>query len=138
MSRYRFKQSKELIGAVEGFMAQMEEWLVNLKGIYFRGMEKTEEEMIRLFYFKFQDVPVLARMDAVMEYVVDEYETRYSMTLSEEDVEKLRTRFQAMYTTTDLYRIYNWFLEEQHFPKLLEVPYDRRYLEYEDVFRCCI
>ena len=74
MSRYRFKQSKELIGAVEGFMAQMEEWLVNLKGIYFRGMEKTEEEMIRLFYFKFQDVPVLARMDAVIEYVVDEYE----------------------------------------------------------------
>ena len=58
-------------------------------------------------------------MDAVIEYVVDEYETRYSMTLSEEDVEKLRTRFQAMYTTTDLYRIYNWFLEEQHFPKLL-------------------
>lgn len=56
------------------------------------------------------------------------------MTLSEEDVEKLRTRFQAMYTTTDLYRIYNWFLEEQHFPKLPEVPYDRRYLEYEDVF----
>ena len=134
LSRYRFKQSKELIGAVEGFMAQMEEWLVNLKGIYFRGMEKTEEEMIRLFYFKFQDVPVLARMDAVIEYVVDEYETRYSMTLSEEDVEKLRTRFQAMYTTTDLYRIYNWFLEEQHFPKLPEVPYDRRYLEYEDVF----
>ena len=54
LSRYRFKQSKELIGAVEGFMAQMEEWLVNLKGIYFRGMEKTEEEMIRRFTLNFR------------------------------------------------------------------------------------
>ena len=119
---------------MEGFLAQLEEWLVNLKGVHFRGVEKTEEEMIRLFYFKFQDVPVLARMEAVMEYFVDEYETLYNKELSEEEIEKLRTRFHSMYTTTDVYKIYNWFLEEQGLPKLPDVPYDRRYLSYEDVY----
>ena len=119
---------------MEGFLAQLEEWLVNLKGVHFRGLEKTEEEMIRLFYFKFQEVPVLARMGAIMEYFVDEYETRYSTELSEEEVEKLRTKFNAMYTTVDVYKIYNWFLEEQGLPLLPDVPYDRRYLSYEDVY----
>ncbi len=132
--RYRWKQSSECVGAMEGFLAQLEEWLVNLKGVHFRGVEKTEEEMIRLFYFKFQDVPVLARMEAVMEYFVDEYETLYNKELSEEEIEKLRTRFHSMYTTTDVYKIYNWFLEEQGLPKLPDVPYDRRYLSYEDVY----
>lgn len=132
--RYRWKQSSECVGAMEGFLAQLEEWLVNLKGVHFQGVEKTEEEMIRLFYFKFQDVPVLARMEAVMEYFVDEYETLYNKELSEEEIEKLRTRFHSMYTTTDVYKIYNWFLEEQGLPKLPDVPYDRRYLSYEDVY----
>ena len=133
-SLYKEKQSREFLNRMEGYLTSLEDELMDFHDVEYKSFTKKEEEIIDLFYFKFQDVPVLARMDAVMEYVVDEYETRYSMTLSEEDVEKLRTRFQAMYTTTDLYRIYNWFLEEQHFPKLLEVPYDRRYLEYEDVF----
>lgn len=132
--RCQWKQSKDYIGAMEGFLAQLEEWLVNLKGIHFRGLEKTEEEMIRLFYFKFQEVPILARMGAIMECFVDEYETRYSTELSEEEVEKLRTKFDAMYTTTDVYKIYNWFLEEQGLPLLPDVPYDRRYLSYEDIY----
>lgn len=28
-----------------------------------------------MFYFKFQETPLLARMDAVMDYFVDAYET---------------------------------------------------------------
>lgn len=132
--RYQWKQSKDFIGAAESFLAQLEEWLVDLKGIHFRGMEKTEEEMIRLFYFKFQDVPILARMGAIMEYFVDEYETRYSTNLSDEEIEKIRSRFESMYTTIDVYQIYNWFLKEHGFPVLENIPYDRRYLSYEDVF----
>lgn len=67
-------------------------------------------------------------------FFIDEYETRYSTELSEEEVEKLRTKFNAMYTTVDVYKIYNWFLEEQGLPLLPDVPYDRRYLSYEDVY----
>lgn len=132
--QYHWKQSQEFIGALESFLAQLEDWLVDLKGIHFRGVEKTEEEMIRLFYFKFQDVPVLSRMNAIMEYFVDEYETRYSTTLSDEDLEKVRNKFVSMYTTVDVYKIYNWFLREQGLTELPDVPYEKRYLSYEDVF----
>lgn len=54
-------------------------------------VKKTEQELIELFYFKFQDVPLLSRMDAVMEYVIDEYETLYDRTVSEEECEILKT-----------------------------------------------
>ena len=74
--------------------------------------KKTEQELIELFYFKFQDVPLLSRMDAVMEYVIDEYETLYDRTVSEEECEILKNRFMGMYVTRDLYEIYNWLLEE--------------------------
>ena len=40
-------------------------------------VKKDRAGVIELFYFKFQDVPLLSRMDAVMEYVIDEY--RHSM-----------------------------------------------------------
>ena len=32
--------------------------------IEWKGLKKTEQELIELFYFKFQDVPLLSRMDA--------------------------------------------------------------------------
>ena len=41
--------------------------------------------MIRLFYFKFKETPLLARMDAVMEYFIDAYETLHGRSLSDEE-----------------------------------------------------
>ena len=73
--RYRQKQSAEFIGQTEGFLAGLEDELMDFSEIEWKGLKKTEQELIELFYFKFQDVPLLSRMDAVMEYVIDEYET---------------------------------------------------------------
>ena len=86
------------------------------------------------FSFKFQDVPLLSRMDAVMEYVIDEYETLYDRTVSEEECEILKNRFMGMYVTRDLYEIYNWLLEEAGYPTLPERSYEKRTLPYEDVY----
>nr|WP_317282007.1 UvrD-helicase domain-containing protein [uncultured Sellimonas sp.] len=132
--RVQFKQSPDFIGIMEGFLARLEDDLMNLVSISLRGMEKTEEELIRLFYFKFQDIPLLARMDAVMDYFVDEYETLYDCSLSEETLEALREKFDAMYITKDIYRIYSRLLQENGYPALPDVLYEKRYLEYEDVF----
>ena len=46
----------------------------------------TEEELINLFYFKFQNAPLLTRMDAIRDYCVDEYETLLGRDLSEEEL----------------------------------------------------
>ncbi len=132
--RYKEKQSADFIGQMEGFLAMLEEDLVNIRSFTFKGFHKTEEEIIHLFYFKFQTVPLLARMDAVMEYLIDEYETLRGKNISEEDMEALRETFQKMYVTTDLYEIYGWLLKDCGYSELSNAEYERRKLEYEDVF----
>lgn len=132
--RFKEKQSACFIGQMEGFLAMLEEDLVNIRSFTFKGFHKTEEEIIHLFYYKFQTVPLLARMDAVMEYLIDEYETLRGKNISEEDMEALRETFQKMYVTTDLYEIYGWLLKDCGYPELSNAEYERRKLEYEDVF----
>lgn len=132
--RYRWKQSKALIGAMEGFLIELEDRLVDFRDVEYRGFVKTAEEILHLFYYKFLDTPLLSRMDEVMAYFVDEYETLHNRTINEEDLEKLRSRFQRMYVTTDLYKIYNWFLEEQDLPQLPDRASENRFLEYEDLY----
>lgn len=132
--RFRMKQSADFVGMTEGFLATLEDRLVDFHEISFRGMSLTEEELIRMFYFKFQDTPLLARMDAVKEYFIDSYETLKGRDISEEDQELLQRKFDDMYVTKDVYKIYNWLLEDYGYELLPDVPYERRKIQYEDVF----
>ena len=128
------KQSKVFLGQAEAFLAELEDRLMNFKDVVFRGFTLPEEKLIKLFYFKFQEIPILSRMEEIIEYFMDQYETLRQKTLSDEDQEVIRRKFMNLYVTRDLYEIYNWFLEEWGYEKLPEVPYERRYLEYEDVY----
>ena len=128
------KQSEEFIGLIEGFLATLEDRLVDFHPVSFRGMTMSEEELIRMFYFKFQDIPLLARMDSVREYFVDAYETLKGSDISEEDAEYLKNKFDRMYVSRDIYRIYNRLLEEYGYGQMPDVPYERRKIRYEDVF----
>ncbi len=128
------KQSPAFLGEAEAFLAQLEDWLMNFKDVEFRGFLLPEEKIIKLFYFKFQELPIFSRMEEILEYFCDQYETMRQKTLSEEDQEAIRRKFMSMYVTRDLYQIYNWFLEAWGYTMLPDVPYEKRYLEYEDVY----
>lgn len=130
----REKQSKAFIGLMESFLAVLEEELVELSGVRFKKFEKTEEEMIQLFYFRFQNVPILARLDAIREYFADEYETLFGRNLSEEEQEYLQTKFDNMYVTKDIYAIYNRMLAMYGYEELADVEFEKRKLPYEDVY----
>lgn len=132
--QYERKQSEEFLSQAEGFLMELEDSLLEFRDMEFRGMVKTEAELVNLFYFKFQDIPLLARMDAVLEYFVDEFETLHSCTLSEEDMDHLKEKFKRFYRTMDLYVLYNEFLEECRYRTLPQVPYEKRFLAYEDVY----
>ena len=132
--RFRMKQSEDYVGLIEGFLATLEDRLVDFQEISFRGTKLTEEELIRMFYFKFQDTPLLARMNAVMDYFVDAYETLKGKDISDDDRILLQEKFDSMYVTKDIYTIYNWLLEDYGYDLLPEVPYERRKVQYEDVF----
>ncbi len=132
--RWKEKQSQWMVGQMEGFLAELEDRMMNFKKVEWRNMEKSEQEMIRLFYFQFSHLPLMNRMEAIMEHFIDEYETLYGCEISEEDQKVLENKFLGMYETRDLYEIYNWFLESLGYEKLLNVPYEKRVLAYEDVF----
>ena len=124
--RFRMKQSEEFVGLIEGFLATLEDRLIDFKEISFRGMKMSEEELIRMFYFKFQNTPLLSRMTAVMDYFIDAYETLKGSDISDDDRELLNSKFDSMYVTKDIYTIYNWMLEDYGYDQLPDVPYERR------------
>lgn len=133
-ARYRWKQSRDYVSAVEGFLVELEDRLVDFKDVEYKGMVKKAEEILRMFYFQYQNIPLLSRMDAVMEYFVDEYETLHGCDLPDEDRESVREQFYSMYVTRDLYEIYNWLLEEYDWHRLPGLPREERLLAYEDVY----
>ena len=132
--RFQMKQSGDFVGLISGFLATLEDRLIDFKEVSFRGMKMTEEDLIKMFYFKFQNTPLLARMDAVMEYFIDAYETLKGSAISDEDRELLENKFGSMYVSKDIYVIYSWLLEEYGYDSLPDIPYERRKIPYEDVF----
>ena len=132
--RYRWKQSDAFTGAVEGFLVQLEDRLIDFKDIEYKNMKKSAEELLTLYFYKFTEIPMLNRMEAVMEYCVDEYETLCGKSLRDDEMEIVREKFLSMYESRDIYEIYNWFLEEQGLAALPDVPLAERYLQYEDVY----
>ena len=132
--RFKEKQSASFIGQMEGFLAMLEEDLVNIRSITFKGVHKTEEEILHLFYFKFQDIPLLSRMEAVAENFIDEVETLRDNDMDEEERAIVMEKFMNMYETQDLYVIYSRFLESCGYPGLPHVQLQERKLRYEDVY----
>lgn len=132
--RFDWKQSKAFIGEIEGVLAMLEDRLMEFREIEFRGMTLSEEEMIQLFYYKFTETPLLKRMDAVKDYFIDSWETLKGRNISEEDQEMLQMKFDKMYTTKDVYQIYNWILGDCGEELLPDLPYEKRKIPYEDVF----
>ena len=128
------KQSRDFLDRMEGYLAELEDSLMNFRDIEHRGVVKKEQEIIELFYFKFMDIPLLSRMDAVAEYFIDEVETLKGFDLPEEERDAVKSRFYRMYETRDLYVLYNRLLRQEGFTALPQVQYEKRKLRYEDVY----
>lgn len=133
-ARYNFKQSKDYVDAVEGFMIELEDRLMDFREVRYKGMTKSASDIMNFFYFKFMDIPLLSRMDAVMDYFVDEYETLMGRNISEEGLLEIKEKFDRMYATKDIYEIYNWLLEDYGYPELPKKSVEKRVLAYEDVY----
>ena len=128
------KLSRDFLDRTEGYLVELEDSLMNFRDVEHRGVVKKEQEIIELFYFKFMDIPLLSRMDAVAEYFIDEVETLKGFDLPDEEKEAVKSRFYRMYETRDLYVLYNRFLRQEGFPSLPQVQYEKRKLRYEDVY----
>ena len=107
---------------------------MDFKPVKIRTLEKNRRELIHLFYFKFQDIPILARMDAVMEYLVDEYETLYNRNLPEDEVEEIGRNSTGCMSPVIFTKYITGFWRTVGMRHWQKIPYENRKLQYEDVF----
>ena len=132
--RYHYKQSREFVNELNGYVLELESELMNFKNIRYKFITKSADDIMELFYYKFPDIPLLSRMEAVAEYVIDEAETLNGRSLDEIEMAIIMESFQQMYVTTDIYKLYGDFLERMDMGGLLDVPPEQRKLRYEDVY----
>ena len=129
-----YRHSKEFADLLEGYVLQLEDELMDFRPLEYRGQSLNEDQLLDLFYFRFSQIPLLARMEAVAEYFIDQVETLLGRDLPDEDAEMLTERFMGMYETRDIYEIYNRFLSANGLPVLPDVPPEKRKLSYEDMY----
>lgn len=131
---FQKKQSREFMDSLFGYAMQLEAELMDFAPVAIHNFRKSEQEIQTLFYEKFTEYPLLSRMDAVREYIVDEYETLTGKELSQEESDRIRILFDGMYETKDMYILYSRFLQEQGYEPLPHCRYEQRKLSYEDVY----
>ena len=113
---------------------ELEDSLMDIRDFTYRNYEIKASRILTLFYTRFLEIPLLSRMDAVREYVVDDYETLAGRDLNEEEQQYFYDQFMAMYETRDIYVLYSRFLESIGMRPLPRVWYEKRMLRYEDVY----
>ena len=131
---FHHKQSPEFVSLLREYVLLAEDGLMRFSDFRYKGFQKSAREIMEKFYYSYPDVPLLSRMQAVMDYFVDEYETLTGKDFREDDLEVIRQKFFHMYRTTDLYVLYSEFLEQYGYESLPHVPYEKRILMYEDVY----
>lgn len=132
--RYWEKQSSDFLNQMEGYLMELEDSLMDIRDFTYRNYEIKASRILLLFYTRFLEIPLLSRMDAVREYVVDDYETLAGRDLNEEEQQYFYEQFMAMYETRDIYVLYSRFLESIGMEALPCIGYEKRMLRYEDVY----
>jgi len=130
---YRDKQSAEFVAELDGFILMLDDTLPEFKDVRIRKWTMKASEIENMFFYKFIDLPILSRMEAIGEKILDEYETLYP-PISQEEKDEFYLYLHSMLRTTDLYEIYNEFLEEQGMETLPDVEPEKRIIPYADVY----
>lgn len=131
-----YKQSKEFALDINGYVLNLEADIVSFRNVKFGKLEKTAEDIQTLFYEKFTDIPVLKRMEAIAEYAIDEVETLYDFSYDEGDVLIIKDKFQRLYETTDIKKIYFEMCHDLGVSLDLDISgqAEDTVIRYEDVF----
>lgn len=125
------KQGKDFTKELDGFLLQQEWENVEISDFHYKKYELPAAQISKLFYEQFADVPLLARMGRIADYVIDELETLTGRDMEDEEKEVLRERMNRMYREQDPLKLYQEFLTESGREEELitgtEIPYEDVY-----------
>ena len=126
-----YKQSRAFVQELDLFLMQQEWENVEIQDFQYKKIFCPEETISKLFYEKYCDIPMLARMEKIAEYLIDERETLLGHDLEEEEKAKILEKINKMYLCTDILELYNRFLAETGRETQLITG---REIPYEDVY----
>ena len=126
-----YKQSKDYVQELDLFLMQQEWENVEIRDFKYKKIFCPEETISKFFYEKYCDVPMLARLGKIAEYLIDEQETVQNRDMEEEEKQKILEKINRMYVTIDPLELYNRFLAESGREEQLisgaEIPYEDVY-----------
>ena len=126
-----YKQSREFVQELDLFLMQQEWENVDIQDFQYKKIVCPEEKISKFFYETCCDVPMLARMEKIAEYLIDEQETLQNRDMEDEEKDKLLEKMNRMYVTRDPLELYNKFLVESGREEQLihgqEIPYEDVY-----------
>lgn len=125
---------KEFAEAINAFVFSLEYELMDFKDVNYRKLSKDADGIADLFYNKLPDIPLFKRMDAVREYIVDEYTTLTGHELDDIEQGIVKDKFDAQYRTRDIFELYNEFLESIGEESISVPENEPRKVGYEDVY----
>lgn len=125
------KQGRDYVEELNGFVLELEDSLMDFKNFTYKRMHKEAEELRTLFYRKFPDLPICARMQAVADFCVDEEETLRGVEFDPLERGIVESKLDGMYETKNLFDLYNMFLRESGRE---EIPEEAERIPYEDVY----
>lgn len=128
------RSSGDFAEAINAFVFSLEYELMDFKDIKYKKLEKDADSIADLFYNKLPDIPLFRRMDAVREYIVDEYATLTGHEFDDIEAAIVKDKFNALYRTRDIFKIYNEFLESIGEEPIAAVEGQPRKAGYEDVY----
>lgn len=127
----RQKHSKEFCIQMNEFVLKLESDLMNFRDFHYGKISKTSDFFVEMFYEKFPDIPLMKRMDSIAEYVIDEVETLYGFSYSEEQSDEIKKRMRNMYRTKKMKVLYREFLQTYGYHADLKM---ENKIPYEDVY----
>ncbi len=143
-----YKQSREFLEEMYGYVLQLEEDFVEWKDLDCKNIKRESSEMELLFYEKFPDVPILQRLDVIADYIISEQESIDKKDMDPIRAEIVRDRITSMYRTKDIRAVYYDFLQTlsdktQEQKGHSEFTASEAMIPYEDVypliyFRCLL
>lgn len=131
---YEYKQSSEFADALFGYVLELEDTLFESRDIKLKGYFKAARELEMLFYNKFTALPIIPRLEAVKEYVKDEYETLVNRNLHDDESVYFDELFGKMLRQRDVYVLYSEFLKALGYEPLVIKEIQERYIMSEDVY----
>ena len=125
------KQSKQYVSELNEFVLCLEDSLMDFRNLSYKKVQREEQELRKLFYEKFPDIPILERMNTIAEYIIDEEETLTGREMDPLAKEIIVSKLEKMYEEKDLLQLYQRFLKESDRKQIKE---DAKKIPYEDVY----